>query len=174
MWGCTALLSRHAPYKEIEYQCYALSFTYLYSNLAVDLCSQPPTFVFINFHRTHMDSHSYCISTSPGILVAMVNTTVGVGLAKDQPLTPTFAPLMEKAKSSLESESPYLSTARLRSPSTISSSSGSSSGSSSVSDEEVQQWDCAAPFYANIDQAYLCIQQAYLNVQRACNGRKVM
>ena len=84
------------------------------------------------FQLNHMDSHSYCISTSPGILVTMVDTTVGVELAKDQPLTHTFVPPMEK-ESSLGSESPYLPTARLRSPSTISL----SSASSSVSDEEV-------------------------------------
>ena len=116
-----------------------------------------------------MDSHSYYVSTSPGILVAIVDTTAGVRLAKDQLLTHTFAPSTEKANSSLGSESPYLSTARLRSPSTISS----SSTSSSVSDEEVQQHNRAAAFNANIDRAYSSIQRVYSNVQRAY-GRKVM
>ena len=166
---------------------FALSFTYT----CLLICYQVPTFdpftqldFFVvsipnYFNSTaHMDSHPYCISTSPGILVAMVDTTVGVGSAKDQPLMHTFVLSPEQVKSPPESESLYLSTARSRSPSTISSSSGSSSGSSagssSLSDKEVQQHNRAAAFYVNVDQAYLCIQRAYLNVQRAHNARKVI
>ena len=117
--------------------------------------------IFSSIPFQHMD----CLS---GNLVSMVNTTVGVALAKDQPLTHAFFPSTEKLKSSLEfDESPHLSTPRPRSPSTLSS--------SSVSDEEVQQQnDHVAAIYANIDQTFSCIQQAYLNVQRGHDRRKVM
>jgi len=101
---------------------FALSFTYTCLLICAD--NQVPTFdpfthlgcfvvsipnYFIS--TEHMDSHPYCISMSPSILVTMADTTVGVGLAKDQPLTHTFALSQEQAKSPPESESLYLSTA---------------------------------------------------------------
>ena len=132
---------------------------------------------FSSILAERMDSHPSYISTGPDNLVA-INTTFGVALTKNQPLTHTFSPLAEKLKSSSESESPYLSTVRLRSTSTVtsgsSSSPSSSSNSSSVSDEEVLQQYHAAALYANVDQAFSCIQRAYLNVQRAHRGKKVM
>ena len=114
-------------------------------------------------------------------MVALVDTADhGVALAEDQPLIHSFSPSTKQAKSLLESESLHLSTARLRSPSMTSSTSSSTSSSSpdsgSVGDEEVQvqPQNHAAAFYANVDQAFSCIQRACLRVQWAHGGKKVM